>query len=173
MYRSYKVDKISMPLGSPFTQDKQYLNNSVNPTRPFVLTQVTDISSRRSEYPPLSSKMKFFIAALALAATAIAGDHDGGHEGAICDNGSTVVCKDNGNGGMFTLGNIAPGALGQSCTGGDVYCCKEEDIEDVRSISTTSLEIANYLPRFLGWPHKPQHKRSVQSQPLPLNGLDS
>jgi hypothetical protein len=103
--------------------------------------------------------MKFFIAALALAATAIAG----GSEGSVCGSDQTVVCKGNGNGGLLTLGNIAPGALGGACTGGDVYCCKQKDIDDVRPIPTTLLKIANYLPQFLGWPREPQRERSVQS----------
>lgn len=77
--------------------------------------------------------MKFFIAALTLAATAIAGG-----SGTTCSSGQRVVCKDNGNGGLLSLGNIAGGALGDSCSGGDVYCCSDKDIDEVRLSPTTS-----------------------------------
>jgi hypothetical protein len=32
----------------------------------------------------------------------------------------------------LSLGNIAPGLLGDNCSGGDVYCCSEEDVEQVK-----------------------------------------
>lgn len=114
--------------------------------------------------------MKFFIAVLALAATAIAGDVGSEKEGSsTCDNGSSPVCKDNGNGGLLTLGNVATGALGESCSGGDVYCCTDKDIKDVRPISSHLMEMANNLP-LLDWPCEPRRERSVQSEPPALNG---
>lgn len=106
--------------------------------------------------------MKFFIAVLALAATAIAGE-------GTCNDGSSVVCKDNGNGGLLTLGNIAPGALGESCSAGEVYCCTDKDIKDVRHIYTQFMEMENSLP-LLDWPCEPQRQRSVQPEPRALNG---
>lgn len=76
--------------------------------------------------------MKFILATLALVATALAGatNHNGG--GATCDSDQTVVCTGNGNGGLLTLGNVAPGLLGSSCAAGDVYCCKKTDVDNVR-----------------------------------------
>ncbi|KAJ5930869.1 hypothetical protein N7466_006362 [Penicillium verhagenii] len=76
--------------------------------------------------------MKFIFATLALAATALAattGDKGGSTTGSTCKSDQQVVCKDNGNGGILTLGNIAPGALGVDCSGGDVYCCNSDDVE--------------------------------------------
>ncbi|OQD73543.1 hypothetical protein PENDEC_c014G05382 [Penicillium decumbens] len=67
--------------------------------------------------------MKFIFATLALAATAFAASS--------CKGGQTAVCKGNGNGGLLTLGNVAPGALGEACSGGDVYCCDDKAIGDV------------------------------------------
>ncbi|CAI7604440.1 hypothetical protein N7533_008809 [Penicillium manginii] len=69
--------------------------------------------------------MKFILVALTLAATAIATSSG---EGKVCKSGQSVVCSDNGNGGLLTLGNVAPGALGESCAGGDVYCCDDKDV---------------------------------------------
>ncbi|KAJ6104331.1 hypothetical protein N7523_010651 [Penicillium sp. IBT 18751x] len=74
--------------------------------------------------------MKFFIAVLALAATAIAGGSS-----TTCKSDQSIVCKDNGDGGLLTLGNIAGGALGDECSGGDVYCCSDKDIEDIGLIN--------------------------------------
>ncbi|KAJ5668971.1 hypothetical protein N7462_010041 [Penicillium macrosclerotiorum] len=71
--------------------------------------------------------MKFIIVTLALVATAFAGSPHS-EDGKTCKSGQTVVCKDNGNGGLITLGNVAPGALGVSCSGGDVYCCDDKDV---------------------------------------------
>ncbi|CAI7678835.1 unnamed protein product [Penicillium pancosmium] len=69
--------------------------------------------------------MKFILIALTLAATAIAGGSD---DGKICKSGQSVVCSKNGNGGLLTLGNVATGALGESCANGDVYCCDDKDV---------------------------------------------
>ncbi|KAJ5683286.1 hypothetical protein N7462_006451 [Penicillium macrosclerotiorum] len=52
-------------------------------------------------------------------------------KGTTCESNQVVVCKGNGNGGLFSLGNIAPGLLGDNCSGGDVYCCSEEDVEQI------------------------------------------
>jgi hypothetical protein len=70
-----------------------------------------------------------FITSLALAAAMITGSV----AKSTCSSGQTVVCKGNGNGGLVSLGNIATGLLGVSCAGGDVYCCSESDVEQVRS----------------------------------------
>lgn len=76
--------------------------------------------------------MKFIFTTLALVATAFAAATNvQGGSGSICGSGQSVVCKDNGNGGLITLGNVAPGLLGDSCAGGDVYCCKDSDIGNV------------------------------------------
>lgn len=48
-----------------------------------------------------------------------------------CEGNEVVVCNGNGNGGLISLGNIATGLLGESCSGGDVYCCSEEDVDQV------------------------------------------
>ncbi|KAJ5240284.1 hypothetical protein N7468_004903 [Penicillium chermesinum] len=71
--------------------------------------------------------MKFTLVAFSLIATAIAGVpvQDGGK---VCKSGQSVVCA-GGNGGLLTLGNVATGALGDSCSGGDVYCCEDKDLE--------------------------------------------
>ncbi|KAJ5116536.1 hypothetical protein N7456_000884 [Penicillium angulare] len=72
--------------------------------------------------------MQFIFVTLALVAGVIAGNpHVAG--GKSCSSGQSVVCKDNGNGGILTLGNVAPGALGVDCSGGDVYCCDDKDVE--------------------------------------------
>jgi hypothetical protein len=82
--------------------------------------------------------MKFFIASL-LFATALAmptsegkvkgSDDDSGKT--VCDSHQTVVCSNNGNGGLLSLGNLLTGLLGESCSGGDVYCCSQSDVEQV------------------------------------------
>lgn len=62
------------------------------------------------------------------------GDHDGGQEndsGKVCASKQSVVCQGQGNGGLITLGNILPGALGQNCAAGDVYCCSHDDVQQV------------------------------------------
>ncbi|KAJ5633103.1 hypothetical protein N7490_009442 [Penicillium lividum] len=74
--------------------------------------------------------MKFIFVTLALAASAMAaatgdkGDKGDKDSKSVCDVDQTVVCKDNGNGSLISLGNIANGALGDSCSG-DVYCCNK------------------------------------------------
>lgn len=54
----------------------------------------------------------------------------GGSTG-TCNNDQTVVCNGNGDGGLLSLGNILPGLLGQSCSGGNVYCCSTEAVKQV------------------------------------------
>ncbi|KAJ5218836.1 uncharacterized protein N7498_000935 [Penicillium cinerascens] len=55
----------------------------------------------------------------------------GGHQetGNVCGSKQTVVCQGEGNAGLVTLGNVLEGALGESCSAGDVYCCEEGDIQ--------------------------------------------
>lgn len=72
--------------------------------------------------------MKFALVASSLIATAVAGNISPS-SGKVCKSGQTVVCSGDGNGGLLTLGNIATGALGESCSGGDVYCCDNKDVE--------------------------------------------
>lgn len=65
-----------------------------------------------------------------------------------CESNQIVICKGNGNGGLFSLGNIASGLLGDNCSGGDVYCCSEEDVEQVMSYSLDGLimmQITNWM----------------------------
>ncbi|KAF3403635.1 hypothetical protein F1880_009594 [Penicillium rolfsii] len=70
--------------------------------------------------------VKSILATLGLAALALAGS------GAIkCSSTQQVVCKDNGNGGLLTLGNVLPGALGVDCSGGDVYCCDKSAVSEI------------------------------------------
>lgn len=72
--------------------------------------------------------MKYVFTSLALAATVIAGAVDNSR---TCDQNQVVVCRGNGNGGFVSLGNILRGLLGQSCSTGNVYCCSQEDVEQV------------------------------------------
>lgn len=51
--------------------------------------------------------------------------------GNVCKSDQTVVCKGQGNGGLITLGNVLPGALGENCAGGDVYCCSHDAVAGV------------------------------------------
>ncbi|KAJ5975369.1 hypothetical protein N7481_009076 [Penicillium waksmanii] len=81
--------------------------------------------------------MKFFVASL-LFATALAmptseGNDDSGKT--VCESHQSVVCDKNGNGGLLSLGNLLNGLLGESCSGGDVYCCSQSDIEQVGLIN--------------------------------------
>ncbi|UNI18268.1 hypothetical protein JDV02_004546 [Purpureocillium takamizusanense] len=82
--------------------------------------------------------MQYITAILALAATAFAlpGGHGGhgGHGGEnqvgnVCASKQTVVCSGQGNGGLITLGNVLPGALGENCAAGDVYCCSHDGVQ--------------------------------------------
>ncbi|KAJ5358409.1 uncharacterized protein N7496_010822 [Penicillium cataractarum] len=69
--------------------------------------------------------VKSILVTLGLSALAIAGS-----TAASCSSDQQVVCKDNGNGGLLTLGNVLPGGLGVSCSGGDVYCCDKSATQD-------------------------------------------
>ncbi|KAJ5131850.1 hypothetical protein N7448_006008 [Penicillium atrosanguineum] len=72
--------------------------------------------------------MKSFFTSLALAAFAITGSLA---KSTMCESNQVVICKGNGNGGLISLGNIASGLLGDSCSGGDVYCCSQQDVEQI------------------------------------------
>ncbi|KAJ5915683.1 hypothetical protein N7466_011616 [Penicillium verhagenii] len=74
--------------------------------------------------------MKVFFITLALASSAIAASI--ATRDSTCKSDQVVVCQGNGNAGLISLGNIATGLLGESCSGGDVYCCSEKDVEQVR-----------------------------------------
>lgn len=77
--------------------------------------------------------MKFIATVMALAATSVAmpnGHTSVSKQGNVCDSKQTVVCQ-GGNGGLLSLGNVLPGALGQSCSSGDVYCCSHDDVQNV------------------------------------------
>lgn len=88
----------------------------------------------RSHY---NVNMKFILASFGLVAAVLAGSptHDSGK---VCKSGQSVVCAKNGSGGLISLGNIANGALGVSCSGGDVYCCDEVDVQ-VRTLCSETL----------------------------------
>lgn len=82
--------------------------------------------------------MKLIIACSALFATSLAlpaatkeEGHDDGGDVTICESHQTVVCSGNGNGGLLSLGNLLTGLLGESCSGGDVYCCSQKDVQQV------------------------------------------
>lgn len=80
--------------------------------------------------------MKFGLAFAAVFATALAMPSVDGHgadkaDTPTCESHQTVVCNGNGNGGLVSLGNLLTGLLGESCAGGDVYCCSESDVEQV------------------------------------------
>lgn len=71
--------------------------------------------------------------ASALAAPAVNGHGGGGDskgdDSTVCESHQSVVCSGNGDGGLITLGNLLNGLLGESCSGGDVYCCSNSDIQ--------------------------------------------
>ncbi|EPS26177.1 hypothetical protein PDE_01113 [Penicillium oxalicum 114-2] len=98
--------------------------------------------------------MKFFLVLSLLAASALAipadaaykpsseksgGEKSSGEKSSgdttVCSSKQTVVCSDNGNGGLLSLGNLLTGLLGESCSGGDVYCCSEEEVNQVGLIN--------------------------------------
>ena len=73
--------------------------------------------------------MQFSLASTSLAIVLIATGSVA--KGTTCESNQVVICKGNGNGGLLSLGNIASGLLGDNCSGGDVYCCSEDDVEQV------------------------------------------
>ncbi|KAJ5113277.1 hypothetical protein N7456_001811 [Penicillium angulare] len=75
--------------------------------------------------------MKFTITLLTIAAAVIARSSSGKGSSTTCSSNQVVVCSGNGNGGLLSLGNIAPGLLGDNCSGGDVYCCSQDDVEQI------------------------------------------
>ncbi|KAJ5548530.1 hypothetical protein N7513_005764 [Penicillium frequentans] len=85
--------------------------------------------------------MKYILAISALAMTAIAMPTvDGGKKSddgdkTVCESHQTVVCSGNGDAGLLSLGNLLSGLLGESCSGGDVYCCSSEDVAQSGLIS--------------------------------------
>ncbi|KAJ5128585.1 hypothetical protein N7448_002302 [Penicillium atrosanguineum] len=87
--------------------------------------------------------MKYLIAYSALFAAVLAspmgngntGDDDDDMGGKTCESEQTVVCSGNGNGGLISLGNILNGLLGESCSGGDVYCCETGKVEQIGLIN--------------------------------------
>lgn len=91
--------------------------------------------------------MKFYIAVLALAATVIASPLTEGGRSSVCSKDDVVVCKGNGKSGLISLGQIAPGLLGQSCSGGDVYCCSKKDVKEVCFIESSLRSITNAYQR--------------------------
>lgn len=90
--------------------------------------------------------MKYLLAYSALFAAAVAiPTGDLGKK--TCDNEQTVVCDKNGDGGLLSLGNILTGLLGQSCSGGDVYCCETGKVEQVSCISYIQYTLGKELIR--------------------------
>ncbi|CEO58325.1 hypothetical protein PMG11_03055 [Penicillium brasilianum] len=78
------------------------------------------------------------LAVSALAMPAVDGDGMKKAEDAektVCESHQTVVCEGNGSGGLLSLGNLLNGLLGESCSGGDVYCCSQSDVEQVGLIN--------------------------------------
>ncbi|KAJ5630183.1 hypothetical protein N7528_003840 [Penicillium herquei] len=75
--------------------------------------------------------MKFILIPFAFAAGVLGGFMGSNRAGdTICASDQCVVCSGNGQGGLLSLGNIAPGALGDACSGGDVYCCDNQAVQD-------------------------------------------
>jgi hypothetical protein len=72
--------------------------------------------------------MKFVFASFFFVATVLALPQETGN---VCASKQTVVCNSQGNGGLIALGNVLPGALGENCAGGDVYCCSYDDVQQV------------------------------------------
>ncbi|KAJ6437768.1 putative reverse transcriptase [Purpureocillium lavendulum] len=100
----------------------------------FVDLLVVEMAGSVEKEHHLEAAQRFITVVLALAATAFAapGGHGGKTEnsvGNVCSSKQTVVCQGQGNGGLITLGNVLPGALGENCAGGDVYCCSHDDVE--------------------------------------------
>lgn len=82
--------------------------------------------------------MRFIFGLPLLAVSALAMPTDDGRKKpaeaeaeTVCENHETVVCSDNGNGGLLSLGNLLNGLLGENCSGGDIYCCSQKDVEQV------------------------------------------
>lgn len=125
--------------------------------------------------------MKYLLAYSALFAAVLArptgdGDMDdldymGGKEDSgekACSSGQSVVCQGNGNGGLLSLGNLLTGLLGESCSGGDVYCCETEKVDQVSCSSSPQDARAN-LENFSDWLDQPGPQPPVLPQPPSLN----
>ncbi|KAJ5240285.1 hypothetical protein N7468_004904 [Penicillium chermesinum] len=84
--------------------------------------------------------MKLILAVLTLSAISMAMPTNDGHPGhpkdspTVCESHQTVVCN-GGNGGLLSLGNLLTGLLGESCSGGDVYCCSQSDVDQTGLIN--------------------------------------
>lgn len=73
--------------------------------------------------------MKFVFASFLFVATVLALPQN--ETGNVCASKQTVVCNSQGNGGLIALGNVLPGVLGENCAAGDVYCCSQDDVQQV------------------------------------------
>ncbi|KAE8323524.1 hypothetical protein BDV39DRAFT_208809 [Aspergillus sergii] len=71
--------------------------------------------------------MKFAFTSFLFVTTVIAVPQN--EAGNVCASEQTVVCSGQGNGGLITLGNVMPGALGENCAAGKVYCCSHDDVQ--------------------------------------------
>ncbi|KAJ5883875.1 uncharacterized protein N7473_010761 [Penicillium subrubescens] len=84
--------------------------------------------------------MKFVFALFFFVATVLALPQN--ETGNVCASKQTVVCKSQGDGGLIALGNVLPGALGQNCAAGDVYCCSYDDVQQVaRQSGLVNLDV--------------------------------
>ncbi|GES65665.1 aldo/keto reductase family protein [Aspergillus terreus] len=77
--------------------------------------------------------MKIVFASFLFVATAIALPQNEAPN--VCASKETVVCTGQGNGGLITLGNVLPGALGDNCAAGDVYCCPQDAVQQPDSLA--------------------------------------
>ncbi|KNG91217.1 hypothetical protein ANOM_000393 [Aspergillus nomiae NRRL 13137] len=61
-------------------------------------------------------------------AAAVLASPNGPCDDCICASKDTVVCQEQGNGGLISLGNVSPGAVDENCASKDVYCCAKDDV---------------------------------------------
>lgn len=91
----------------------------------------------RKNVTTFPAMMKYFYTVLTLAASSMAmpPNEDGARSPkgspTVCESHQTVVCSGNGDGDLLSLGNLLTGFLGESCSGGDVYCCSQADVDQV------------------------------------------
>ena len=88
--------------------------------------------------------MNSLLSSLALIACASASSSSSSKSTTTCASNQVVVCQGNGNAGLVSLGNIAPGLLGDNCSGGDVYCCSEDDVDQVCSSVSNWRKISSH-----------------------------
>lgn len=120
--------------------------------------------------------MRYIFALPVLAISALAMPTDDGHKKGeeavaetVCESHQTVVCSGNGNGGLLSLGNILNGLLGESCSGGDVYCCSQKDVEQVCLHYSFIFNFQDPLTHHAtGRPDQPGSQLAVQLEPLAL-----